>query len=187
MSPFTDSKIGETRSCNHPIDPSSPYEKGNICDKCLNIAWDKQDETATNDKKERAGKKEFEKKHPGLKEDMMLDEAIASADLANDKIEPPLVFPKLTKKEKAEIQEEWDILDSIIYEILNLKKITSNLMSRFTGQPLERILEDSERDFYMDPDAALKYGLVDHIAKPPIKEVGTEHKPAAPSLITGSI
>ena len=36
MSPFKDLKIGETRSCNHPIDPSSPYEKGNICDKCLN-------------------------------------------------------------------------------------------------------------------------------------------------------
>jgi ATP-dependent Clp protease protease subunit len=51
-------------------------------------------------------------------------------------------------------------------EILELKKITSSLMSRFTGQPLERILEDSERDFYMDPDAALKYGIVDHIAKP---------------------
>lgn len=52
-------------------------------------------------------------------------------------------------------------------EILELKKITSQLMSRFTGQSIEKILEDSERDFYMDPDAALKYGIVDHIAKPP--------------------
>ncbi len=51
-------------------------------------------------------------------------------------------------------------------EILELKKITSSLMSRFTGQSLEKILEDSERDYYMDPDAALKYGIVDHIAKP---------------------
>src|SRR4029079_5581340 len=51
-------------------------------------------------------------------------------------------------------------------EILELKKITSSLMSRFTGQPVAKILEDSERNFYMDPEAALKYGIVDHIAKP---------------------
>ncbi len=51
-------------------------------------------------------------------------------------------------------------------EILELKKITSNLMSHFSGQSIERVLEDSERDFYMDPEAALKYGIVDHIAKP---------------------
>jgi ATP-dependent Clp protease, protease subunit len=52
-------------------------------------------------------------------------------------------------------------------EILELKKITNQLMSRFTGQTQERIHEDSERDFYMDPDAALRYGIVDHIARPP--------------------
>ncbi len=57
-------------------------------------------------------------------------------------------------------------------EILNLKKITSSLISRFTGQSVEKVIEDSERDFYMDPEAALKYGLVDHIARPP--EKGTE-------------
>ena len=57
-------------------------------------------------------------------------------------------------------------------EILNLKKITSSLISRFTGQSIEKVIEDSERDFYMDPEAALKYGLVDHIARPP--EKGTE-------------
>ncbi len=51
-------------------------------------------------------------------------------------------------------------------EILNLKEITANLMARFTGQTVAKVLEDSERDFYMNPDAALKYGLVDHIAKP---------------------
>ena len=54
-------------------------------------------------------------------------------------------------------------------EILNLKKITSSLISRFTGQSIEKVIEDSERDFYMDPEAALQYGLVDHIARPPEK------------------
>jgi ATP-dependent Clp protease protease subunit len=51
-------------------------------------------------------------------------------------------------------------------EILNLKKITSSLISKFTGQSIEKILEDSERDFYMDPESALNYGLIDHIARP---------------------
>lgn len=51
-------------------------------------------------------------------------------------------------------------------EILELKKMTCALMARFTGQTAERVHEDSERDFYMDPEAALRYGIVDHIAKP---------------------
>jgi ATP-dependent Clp protease protease subunit len=66
-------------------------------------------------------------------------------------------------------------------EILELKKITSHLMAGFTGQSIAKILEDSERDFYMDPEAALKYGIVDHIAKPP--QHGTPLDPK-PSLIT---
>jgi ATP-dependent Clp protease, protease subunit len=59
-------------------------------------------------------------------------------------------------------------------EILELKKITTSLMSRFTGQSLEKIYEDSERDFYMDPEAAHRYGIIDHIAKPQTAAGGTE-------------
>jgi ATP-dependent Clp protease protease subunit len=61
-------------------------------------------------------------------------------------------------------------------EILNLKKITSSLMARFTGQSVEKIIEDSERDFYMDPETALQYGLVDHIAQPVEKDDSTSVK-----------
>lgn len=71
-------------------------------------------------------------------------------------------------------------------EILNLKKITSSLMARFTGQSIERILEDSERDFYMDPESALKYGLVDHIAKPPMVDGSAEHKSSTATLLPGT-
>ena len=53
-------------------------------------------------------------------------------------------------------------------EILALKSITSALMARFTGQTKEKILEVSERDFYMNPEAALAFGLVDQIANPPV-------------------
>lgn len=61
-------------------------------------------------------------------------------------------------------------------EILELKKITSSLMSRFTGQPIEKILEDSERDFYMNAEASLHYGIVDHIAKPQTTTAGVTEK-----------
>jgi ATP-dependent Clp protease protease subunit len=53
-------------------------------------------------------------------------------------------------------------------EILELKKITASLMAKFTGQSLEKIHEDSERDFYMSAEAALAYGIIDHIAKPTV-------------------
>lgn len=51
-------------------------------------------------------------------------------------------------------------------EILELKKITANILSECTGQSVKKILEDSERDFYMSPKEALNYGLIDEIAEP---------------------
>jgi ATP-dependent Clp protease, protease subunit len=51
-------------------------------------------------------------------------------------------------------------------EILTLKKITSSIMSELSGQTVEKILEDSDRDFYLSAEEAIKYGIVDNIAKP---------------------
>lgn len=50
-------------------------------------------------------------------------------------------------------------------EILNLKSLCATILSEITGQSLERILEDSERDFFMNAAQALNYGLIDKIAK----------------------
>lgn len=55
-------------------------------------------------------------------------------------------------------------------EILHLKKIIANIMSEKTNQKAEKILEESERDFFMSAEDAQKYGIVDHIAKPPAKK-----------------
>lgn len=71
-------------------------------------------------------------------------------------------------------------------EILELKKITATLMARFTGQPIEKIHEDSERDFYMNPDAALTYGIVDQIAKPPVAAAPSVAESKTPELHTTS-
>lgn len=62
-------------------------------------------------------------------------------------------------------------------EILELKLICARIMSETTGQTVEKILEDSERDFFMNPTEALHYGLVDKIASQPQKPA-TEIKPA---------
>ncbi len=49
-------------------------------------------------------------------------------------------------------------------EILELKKVTIRILSESTGQTIEKIAQDSERDFHMNAEEALKYGLIDHIA-----------------------
>ncbi len=59
-------------------------------------------------------------------------------------------------------------------EILELKKITTKIMSDLTGQKEEKILKDSDRDFYMNSQAALDYGLIDKIAYPNDKPKGAE-------------
>ncbi len=54
-------------------------------------------------------------------------------------------------------------------EILAMKQICAQIMSEETGQPLEKIIEDSDRDNFMSPQEALEYGLIDKIAAAPQK------------------
>ncbi|PKN67866.1 MAG: ATP-dependent Clp endopeptidase, proteolytic subunit ClpP [Deltaproteobacteria bacterium HGW-Deltaproteobacteria-15] len=48
-------------------------------------------------------------------------------------------------------------------EIMKIKKIIHEILAKHTGQPLDRIRQDTERDFFMDSKEALDYGLVDRI------------------------
>ncbi|WP_348663296.1 ATP-dependent Clp protease proteolytic subunit [Chlamydia vaughanii] len=48
-------------------------------------------------------------------------------------------------------------------EILTLKKHLANILSECTGQPVEKIIEDSERDFFMGAEDAISYGLIDKV------------------------
>jgi len=50
-------------------------------------------------------------------------------------------------------------------EILRLKKRLNEIMSYHTGQPVEVIDKDMERDNYMSADAAKEYGIVDEVVK----------------------
>lgn len=48
-------------------------------------------------------------------------------------------------------------------EILYLKQRLNSILADHTGQPLERIEQDTERDFYMSAEEAKEYGLVDQV------------------------
>ncbi len=48
-------------------------------------------------------------------------------------------------------------------EILRMRKITNEILASHTGQPLERIERDVERDFILSAEQAKEYGLVDEI------------------------
>jgi ATP-dependent Clp protease protease subunit len=48
-------------------------------------------------------------------------------------------------------------------EILRLREHLNEILSRHTGQPLERIAADTERDYYMSSDQAKSYGIIDQV------------------------
>lgn len=51
-------------------------------------------------------------------------------------------------------------------EILRLRKLLNEIMSKHTGQSFERIARDTERDFFMTADQAKEYGIVDEVLQP---------------------
>lgn len=48
-------------------------------------------------------------------------------------------------------------------EILYIKKTLNDALADHTGQPIEKITEDTERDFFMSPSEAVEYGLIDQV------------------------
>jgi len=48
-------------------------------------------------------------------------------------------------------------------QILRLKALLLGIMSKHTGQPLEVIERDSDRDYYLEAKQAVEYGLVDQV------------------------
>ncbi len=55
-------------------------------------------------------------------------------------------------------------------EILRLKARLNEIMAESTGQTLDTIEHDTERDYYLDAKTAVKYGLVDKVLEPPSKK-----------------
>lgn len=47
--------------------------------------------------------------------------------------------------------------------IMRIKDQLNHILAKHTGQPFERVEKDTDRDYYMTPEEAVKYGLVDKI------------------------
>lgn len=52
-------------------------------------------------------------------------------------------------------------------ETLRLQRVLRNIIQQTTKQPMERIEHDTDRDFYLDPQGAKDYGLIDEILTGP--------------------
>lgn len=50
-------------------------------------------------------------------------------------------------------------------EIVRIRKEINNILAKHTGQPIEKIEADTERDFYMTAEQAKEYGLIDQIVE----------------------
>jgi len=56
-------------------------------------------------------------------------------------------------------------------EILKMRERLNEILAKHTGQSVERLARDTERDYFMSPDAARDYGLIDEvISKAPVSE-----------------
>ena len=51
-------------------------------------------------------------------------------------------------------------------ELLRVQNMLKEILARHTGQPVERISKDFDRDYYMDPYEAIEYGIIDEVLKP---------------------
>lgn len=57
--------------------------------------------------------------------------------------------------------------------IIRERERLNEILSKHTGQPIERIVRDSDRNYYMEPQAAVEYGIVDEVLVPMPKGVKT--------------
>jgi ATP-dependent Clp protease protease subunit len=54
-------------------------------------------------------------------------------------------------------------IDIVAREVLRYKSLLIDLLSKHTGQPREKVEKDIDRDFYMSPEEALEYGIIDKV------------------------
>ncbi len=54
-------------------------------------------------------------------------------------------------------------------EIMRMQEKIRNIIAAHTGQPVEKIAHDTDRDFYLTPEQAVEYGIVDEILAKPAK------------------
>jgi ATP-dependent Clp protease protease subunit len=63
-------------------------------------------------------------------------------------------------------------------EILRLREDLNNILARHTKQPIKKIQQDTERDYFMSGDEAKEYGLIDEVVNYREKEKGKKASPS---------
>ncbi|MCD6300415.1 MAG: ATP-dependent Clp protease proteolytic subunit [Dehalococcoidales bacterium] len=61
-------------------------------------------------------------------------------------------------------------------EIMRMQDLIRSILVKHTGQPIEKITHDTDRDFYLNPEQAVEYGIVDEVLGKPPKEVAKTEK-----------
>ena len=54
-------------------------------------------------------------------------------------------------------------------EIMRMQEMIRTIIAKHTGQPVEKIAHDTDRDFYLNAEQAVEYGIVDEILSKPAK------------------
>jgi ATP-dependent Clp protease, protease subunit len=55
-------------------------------------------------------------------------------------------------------------------EIMRIQDVLRHILVKHTGQPIDKIVHDTDRDFYLNAEQAVQYGLIDEILTKPAKE-----------------
>ena len=55
-------------------------------------------------------------------------------------------------------------------EIMRLQDIIRGILATHSGQTVEKITHDSDRDFYLNPEQAVEYGIIDEVLHKPVEE-----------------
>jgi ATP-dependent Clp protease, protease subunit len=61
-------------------------------------------------------------------------------------------------------------------EIVRLNDIIKDILIQHTGQPMEKITHDTDRDFYLNPVQAKEYGIIDEVLSKPSEEKAEKSK-----------
>jgi ATP-dependent Clp protease protease subunit len=61
------------------------------------------------------------------------------------------------------LQGQASDLDIHAREIIRIRAVLNELIAKHTGQPLERVERDTDRDYFLTPQEAVEYGLIDGI------------------------